>query len=124
MAVIWVGEDGSERILTYRELWRRANQFASVLKGLGLRKGDVATIYLPKTPEQIIAMLGCARIGVIHSVVYSGFSAAALEGRIQDAEARLVITADVSYSRGKATHLKTVVNQAVVNCTLLEIQQF
>jgi acetyl-CoA synthetase len=119
-AVIWVGEDGSERVLTYAELWRQVNRFANVLKNLGLKKGDVVTIYLPKIPEQVVAMLACARIGVIHSVVYSGFSAPALEGRIQDAEARVVITADVGYSRGKAVNLKAVVDQAVVNCPTVE----
>lgn len=116
VAIIWVGEDNEERILTYAELGRQVNRFANVLKNLGLRKGDVVTIYLPKIPEQIVAMLACARIGAIHSVIYSGFSAVALEGRIQDAEARLVITADVGYSRKKATDLKGIVDQAVSQC--------
>ncbi len=71
VAVIWVGEEGQERIYTYRELYRQVCRCANALKGLGLRKGDRVTIYLPKIPEQIVAMLACARIGVIHSVVYS-----------------------------------------------------
>ena len=120
VAVIWVGEEGQERIFTYGELLRQVNRCANALKALGLRKGDRVTIYLPKIPEQIVAMLGCARIGVIHSVVYSGFSAPALESRIQDAEARVVITADVGYDRGKSINLKGVVDQAVANCGSVE----
>lgn len=120
VAVIWVGEDGQERIFTYGELLRQVNRCANALKALGLRKGDRVTIYLPKIPEQIVAMLACARIGVIHSVVYSGFSAPALESRIEDAEAKVVITADVGYDRGKSTNLKSVVDQAVANCGSVE----
>ena len=71
--MIWVGEKGEERIFTYAELYRQVNKCANALKSLGLQKGDRVTIYLPKIPEQIVAMLACARIGVIHSVVYSGF---------------------------------------------------
>src|SRR6266545_4220596 len=113
VAVIWVGEQGEERIFTYAELYRQVNRCANALKALGLKKGDRVTIYLPKIPEQIVAMLACARIGLIHSVVYSGFSAPALQSRIQDSEARLVITADVGYDRSKVINLKTVVDQAV-----------
>ncbi len=120
VAVIWVGEEGQERIYTYGELFRQVNRCANALKALGLSKGDRVTIYLPKIPEQIVAMLACARIGVIHSVVYSGFSAPALESRIQDAEARAVITADVGYDRGKSINLKSVVDQAVANCPSVE----
>ena len=120
VAVIWVGEQGQERILTYGELFRQVNRCANALKALGLRKGDRASIYLPKIPEQIVAMLACARIGVIHSVVYSGFSAPALESRIRDAESRVVITADVGYDRGKSINLKGVVDQAVANCSSVE----
>jgi acetyl-CoA synthetase len=120
VAVIWVGEQGEERIYTYAELFRQVNRCANALKALGLRKGDRASIYLPKIPEQIVAMLACARIGVIHSVVYSGFSAPALESRIRDAESRVVITADVGYDRGKSINLKGVVDQAVANCSSVE----
>jgi len=120
VAVIWVGEQGEERILTYGELFRQVNRCANALKALGLRKGDRVSIYLPKIPEQIVAMLACARIGVIHSVVYSGFSAPALESRIRDAESRVVITADVGYDRGKAINLKSVVDLAVANCSIVE----
>ncbi|MEW6543624.1 MAG: acetate--CoA ligase [Nitrospirota bacterium] len=120
VAVIWVGEQGEERVFTYGELYRQVNRCANALKALGLGKGDRVTIYLPKIPEQIVAMLACARIGAIHSVVYSGFSAPALESRIQDAESRVVITADVGYDRGKTINLKSVVDQAVSNCGSVE----
>ena len=116
VAVIWVGEEGEERIFTYAELYRQVNQCANALKTLGLLTGDRVTIYLPKIPEQIVAMLACARLGLIHSVVYSGFSAPALQARIQDAEAKLVITADVGYDRSKTIPLKPVVDEAVANC--------
>jgi acetyl-CoA synthetase len=120
VAVIWVGENDQERVFTYGELSRQVNRCANALKALGLIKGDRVTIYLPKIPEQIVAMLACARIGVIHSVVYSGFSAPALATRIQDAEARVVITADVGYDRGKVIQLKPVVDQALANCYTVE----
>lgn len=120
VAVIWVGENDQERVFTYGELSRQVNRCANALKALGIKKGDRVTIYLPKIPEQIIAMLACARIGAIHSVVYSGFSAPALATRIQDAEARLVITADVGYDRGKVVQLKPVVDQALARCHSVE----
>ena len=120
VAVIWVGENDQERVFTYGELSRQVNRCANALKALGLQKGDRVTIYLPKIPEQIVAMLACARIGVIHSVVYSGFSAPALATRIQDAEARVVITADVGYDRGKVIQLKPVVDEAIAHCKSVE----
>nr|MBA3753446.1 AMP-binding protein [Nitrospira sp.] len=120
VAVMWVGENDEERIFTYGELFRQVNRCANALKALGLQKGDRVTIYLPKIPEQVIAMLACARIGVIHSVVYSGFSAPALASRIQDAESRVIITADVGYDRGKTIHLKRVVDDAVRSCPSVE----
>jgi len=120
VAVIWVSEEGEERIFTYAELSRQVNKCANALKALGLSKGDRVTIYLPKIPEQIVAMLACARLGLIHSVVYSGFSAKALQARIQDAESKLVITADVGYDRSKTIPLKPVVDEAVKNCSTVE----
>ncbi len=120
VALIWVGEQGQERIFTYGELFRQVNRCANALKALGLRQGDRVTIYLPKIPEQVVAMLACARIGLVHSVVYSGFSAPALESRIKDAESRAVITADCGYDRGKRIDLKTVVDQAVATCPTVE----
>jgi acetyl-CoA synthetase len=116
VALIWVGEQDQERVFTYNELYRQVNRCANGLKALGVKKGDRVTIYLPKIPEQMIAMLACARIGAIHSVVYSGFSAPALASRIKDAEATLVITADVGFDRGKVLHLKPVVDEALKTC--------
>jgi acetyl-CoA synthetase len=119
-ALIWVGENDQERVLTYAELYRQVNRCANALKKLGLVKGDRVTIYLPKIPEQMIAMLACARIGVIHSVVYSGFSAPALVSRINDAESRLVITADVGFDRSKVINLKPIVEEALKQCPTVE----
>lgn len=116
VALIWVGENNQERIFTYGELYRQVNRCANALKKLGLQQGDRVTIYLPKIPEQVIAMLACARIGVIHSVVYSGFSAPALANRINDAEAKVVITADIGFDRGKPLQVKTVVDEALKTC--------
>ena len=116
VALIWVGENDQERIFTYGELYRQVNRCANALKKLGLQKGDRVTIYLPKIPEQVIAMLACARIGLIHSVVYSGFSAPALASRVNDAEAKVVITADVGFDRGKIINLKPVVDEALKTC--------
>jgi acetyl-CoA synthetase len=120
VAVIWVGENDTERVFTYGQLYRQVNRCANALKKLGLKKGDRVTIYLPKVPEQIVAMLACARIGAIHSVVYSGFSAPALANRIHDAESHLVITADVGYDRGKVIPLKSVVDEALKTCPTVE----
>jgi acetyl-CoA synthetase len=116
VALIWVGEHDQERIFTYAELYRQVNRCANALKKLGIAKGDRVTIYLPKIPEQMIAMLACARIGAIHSVVYSGFSAPALASRIHDAESKAVITADVGFDRGKTIPLKSVVDEALKSC--------
>ena len=116
VALIWVGENDQERVFTYGELFRQVNRCANALKKLGLQKGDRVTIYLPKIPEQVVAMLACARIGLIHSVVYSGFSAPALASRINDAEAKALITADVGYDRAKVINLKLVVDEAIKIC--------
>lgn len=120
VAIIWVGEDGSEKVITYNELLREVNKAANVLASLGVKKGDRVTIYLPRIPEQVIAMLACARIGAIHSLVYSGFSAAALQSRIHDAEAKVVITADCGYQRAKCIPLKHIVDDAVKDCPSVE----
>jgi acetyl-CoA synthetase len=120
VALIWVGEDDTERIFTYGELHRQVCRCANALKALGIRKGDRVAIYLPKIPEQSIAMLACARIGAIHTVVYSGFSAPALASRIEDSQPRVIITADVGYDRGKVVPLKPVVDEAVANSPSIE----
>lgn len=105
-ALIWEGEPGDQRTLTYWDLYREVTKFANVLKGLGVKKGDRVAIYLPLIPEAAISMLACARIGAIHSVVFGGFSPESLRDRINDAEAKVLITADGGYRRGQVIPLK------------------
>jgi len=105
-ALVWEGEPGDTRVLRYQDLYREVNRFAAALKQLGVQKGDRVTIYMPLVPEAIIAMLGCARIGATHSVVFGGFSADALADRNNDAQAKVLITADAGYRRGKVVPLK------------------
>ncbi|HXJ56209.1 MAG TPA: acetate--CoA ligase [Verrucomicrobiae bacterium] len=118
-ALIWEGEPagdgkpGEERVLTYRQLHREVCRFANVLKRNGLKKGDRALIYLPMIPEAAIAMLACARLGAIHSVVFGGFSAQSVADRIQDSESKLVITADGGFRRGAVVPLKKNVDEAL-----------
>src|SRR5207245_3919143 len=92
-AIVWEGEPGDRRVLTYHDLWREVNRFANVLKGLGVHRGDRVTIYMPMVPELPIAMLACARIGAVHSVIFGGFSARAIRGRGEGAGSRVVGTA-------------------------------
>ena len=119
-AMIWEGEPGDQRTLTYQQLHREVCKFANVLKGLGLKKGDVATLYMPLIPELAIAMLACARIGVVHSVVFGGFSAEAIADRNNDAKARCVITADGGWRRGKLLPLKETVDEALAKSPSVE----
>jgi acetyl-CoA synthetase len=105
-ALIWEGEPGDSRTLTYRELHQEVQKFGNVLRKLGVGKGDRVAIYLPLIPEAAVAMLGCARIGAIHSVVFGGFSPDSLRDRINDARAKLLITSDVGYRRGNVIPLK------------------
>jgi len=119
-AILWEGEDGSSRTLTYRDVWIEVQKFANVLKSMGLHKGDRAAIYLPMVPELPIAMLACARIGVTHTVVFSGFSASSLRDRIEDSEPGLVITADGGYRRGSVVRLKEVVDEAIEGLGFVE----
>jgi acetyl-CoA synthetase len=100
-AFIWLGEDGAERIVTYGQLYRMVCRFANGLKSLGVVKGDRVVIYMPLTIEGAVAMLACARIGAIHSVVYAGLGHTALRDRTTDAQAKIVIAGDVGYRRGK-----------------------
>ena len=112
-AIIWEGEPGEERVLTYTDLHRETCRFANVLKRNGIVKGDRIIIYMPMVPEAAIAMLACARIGATHSVVFGGFSAQALIDRIQDSGAKMVITADGGYRRGATVPLKKNVDDAL-----------
>jgi acetyl-CoA synthetase len=113
VAIIFEADDGSVTRVTYRELYHRVCQFANGLKSLGVVKGDRVVIYMPHTIEAVVAMQACARIGAIHSVVFGGFSAGALRDRIQDAEAKIVITANETVRGGKATALKTITDEAL-----------
>ena len=112
-AIIWEGEPGDSRILTYQELYREVCRFSNVLKSLGVQKGDRVAIYMPMIPELAIAMLGCARIGATHSIIFGGFSSEALKDRIIDAEAKLVITADGGFRKGAIVPLKANVDLAL-----------
>jgi len=112
-AIIWEGEPGETRTLTYQELLREVGRFANVLKALGVHKGDRVGIYMPMIPEAAVAMLACARIGATHTVVFGGFSSEAVRDRMNDAEAKLIITADGGYRRGNVVPLKINVDGAL-----------
>lgn len=112
-AILWEGENGESRVLTYKDMWTRVQKFANVLKSLGVQKGDRIIIYLPMIPELPISMLACARIGAIHTVIFSGFSAAAIKDRIYDSKSKIVITADGGYRRGNVVKLKEVIDGAI-----------
>jgi acetyl-CoA synthetase len=119
-AIIWEGEPGERRTLTYWDLFRQVSQFANVLKSLGVKRGDRVAIYMPLVPELAIAMLGCARIGAAHSVVFGGFSADSLRDRINDAQCKLLITADGGYRRGSVVQLKKVADEAIQGTPSIE----
>ena len=119
-AFIWLGEDGSERVFTYGRLAQLVNRFANGLKSLGVSKGDRVVIYMPLTPEGAIAMLACARIGAVHSVVYAGFSVGSLRDRIVDAQAKALITGDAGYRRGNRVDLKGISDEAAQGLDFLE----
>ena len=119
-ALIWEGEPGDRRTLTYYDLLREVSAFANVLKSLGVKKGDRVAIYLPLVPELAISMLACARIGAVHSVVFGGFSAESLRDRINDQKAKLLITADGGYRRGQIVPLKQVADEALKDAPSIE----
>ena len=119
-AIIWEGEDGESRTVTYEDLYRDVCKFGNILKALGVKKGDRVTIYLPMVPELPIAMLACARIGAIHTVVFSGFSATSLRDRIDDSKSKVIVTADVGYRRGNSINLKEIINDAIDELNFVE----
>jgi len=119
-AIIWEGEPGDRRTLTYFDLYREVSQFANVLRKLGVQKGDRVALYLPLIPELAIAMLACARIGAIHSVVFGGFSSESLRDRINDAQAKLLVTADGGYRRGQTVPLKQMADEALEGCPSIQ----
>jgi acetyl-CoA synthetase len=114
-AIIFEGELGDSRVLTYQDLYREVNKLANVLKGLGIKRGDVVAIYLQMIPEAVIAMLACTRIGALHSVVFGGFSSEALKERINDSKSRILITSDGGYRRGKAVPMKNNADKALAD---------
>jgi acetyl-CoA synthetase len=121
VAILWEGDDPSQsRRITYGELHEQVCRLANVLKSNGVRKGDRVTLYLPMIPEAAVAMLACCRIGAIHSIVFGGFSPDALAGRVQDCDARMVITADEGLRGGKIVPLKANVDEALTHCTSVD----
>jgi len=120
LALIWEGEPGDVRTFSYFALNREVCKFANVLRSMGVRKGDIVTIYMPRIPEQVIAMLATAKIGAAHSVVYGGFSVEALAERIEDAQSRVLITADGGWLRGKIVPLKEIADEAMARQPTIE----
>src|SRR4051794_10866901 len=119
-AIIWEGEPGETRVLSYRELLQEVSRFANALEGLGIRAGDRVGIYMGMVPEAAIAMLACARIGAIHSVIFGGFAAEAVRDRMNDAQAKCIITQDGAYRRGSVVPLKPHVDKAIEACPSVE----
>ena len=119
-AIIWEGEPGDSKTLTYWDLYREVNKFANVMKSLGIQKGDKVAIYLPMIPEAVVSMLACARIGAAHTVVFGGFSSDSLRDRINDANAKLLITADGGFRRGSVVQLKAAADSAVKDCASIK----
>jgi acetyl-CoA synthetase len=113
VAMYWEGEMGETRVLSYSTLYREVNRFASVLRKLGVVKGDRVALYLPMVPELPIFMLACARIGAVHTVIFSGFSAKAIADRVNDIQAKILVTSDGAYRRGKVLALKEITDEAV-----------
>jgi len=120
LSLIWEGEDGSSRTYSYYALHRETCKFANVLKSMGIKKGDRVTIYMGRIPELMIAMLACARVGAIHSVVYGGFSVEALHERLEDSQSKVLIVADGSFQRGKIVPLKEIADEALQRAATVE----
>jgi acetyl-CoA synthetase len=119
-ALIWEGEPGDRKVWTYADMQREVNKLGNVLRSLGVGRGDRVAIYMPMVPEAVLSMLACARIGAVHSVVFGGFSAESLRDRINDAEAKLLITADGCHRRGKVLPLKRFADNALENTPSIE----
>ncbi len=119
-AIVWEGEPGDERVLTYGDLHREVCKFANVLKGLGLKKGDRVALYMPLVPELAIAMLACSRIGLVHSIIFGGFSAESIRDRINDSSCRAVVTADGGWRRGSVVELKKMMDDALEGTPCVE----
>lgn len=120
IAILWEDETGRTRQYTYLELYKEVNKLVNALREIGIKKHDRLVIYLPNIPETAMAMLACAKIGAIHSVVYAGFSAVALADRIKDARAKILFTADGSFRRGKIIDLKKIVDEAIKKCKFVK----
>ena len=120
VAFYWEGEPGDARTITYSQLLEEVQKFSNVLKDLGITKGDCVNIYLPMIPEAAVAMLACARIGAVHSVVFGGFSAQSLSDRINDAQAKLLITSDGGWRRGEVFPLKSQADEALKTTTTIQ----
>jgi acetyl-CoA synthetase len=120
MAIMWEGEDGTKRELTYQELLSEVSKIANALKSLGVKNGDRVTVYLPMVPELIISLLACARIGAIHTVIFSGFSAKSIKDRVEDSKSKIIITSDGGKRRGTVIPLKDIVNEAVLDLDFVE----
>jgi acetyl-CoA synthetase len=119
-AIVWEGEPGEQRVLTYQDLHREVCKFANALKSLGAKKGDNACLYMPLVPELAVAMLACARLGVTHSVIFGGFSANAIRDRVNDQGAKFIVTADGGWRRGAVVNLKANVDEALKDCPSVE----
>lgn len=120
LALIWEGEPGDKQVYSYWRIWQETNKFANVLRSMGVRKGDRVTVYMGRVPELVIAMLACAKIGAIHSVIYGGFSEQAIADRIEDAQSKVMITCDGAWLRGNIVPLKQTVDEAVHRSPIVE----
>jgi acetyl-CoA synthetase len=120
LALIWEGEPGDTRSYSYWRLWQEVNKFGNVLRSMGVKKGDRVTIYMGRTPELMIAMLACAKIGAVHSVIYGGFSEQAIADRIEDAQSRVLVTSDGAWLRGNIVKLKDIVDEAIQKSPIVE----
>lgn len=119
-AIIWEGEEGKKRVLTYKDLLIQVSKLANALKRLGVEKGDRVTVYLPMVPELVISLLACARIGAVHTVIFSGFSAKSIRDRVDDSKSKVIITADGGRRRGSIVQLKNVVDEAIQGLDFVE----